>query len=253
MGKSLILDAILVAFLLFSAFVGSRVGLVRSLARLIRLLIAGAGAFFAANLLSPVIALIFLFDGVQKKLAASAQDLTGSVFTAVSGGAGNLGAKFTQACAAISGLAQSAGLPRVMADSVAEKFTASTPSKGETFLDAASHIVSDNIAYIMVFLLTFVIILIITGFLTDWLVGLVGFFVPRFIDRFFGFFFGIIAGCLWVSLFFQFAGNAVPALFQSGSIFSPDVLKNTYLVSYFKNTDFLSIARQFNKSQEVSK
>ncbi|GEM_PF-6798339 len=242
MGKSVMLDAVLIAFLLLSSWIGSRVGLIRSLFRLIRLFIACVGAFLTANLLSPVVSLLFLFDGVQKKFAAISEGLTENVFSSVSDGVQAFQAGAAQTAAALSELAQKAGLPHLMADSMAQKFLSAPPEAGETLLSAASRIVSDNIAYIVVFLLTFVIILIVTGFLLNWLSGLIHFIVPRFIDRFFGFFFGILIGCLWVSLFFQFAGSAVPALFQSGSLFSPDVVSHTFLASRLANINFLSLS-----------
>lgn len=241
MEKSLVLDIVLVVFLLLFSFIGSNTGFIRSLFRLIRLLIAYFGAAFIAKILSPIVSAMFLFSGVQHKLSAATGDLTSNVFSSVTGGLEHLGNGITQAASTLSQLAQNAGLPKVLAESLAVKFSAATPNAGESLLDVATRIVSDNIAYIVVFLLTFVIILIVVSFFTSWLVGLIRFIVPRFLDRFLGFFFGLLVGGLWVFLFFQFSKNTIPSLFQTGALFSSDVMKDTYLVSYFLNTDFLSV------------
>ncbi|MDP4109875.1 MAG: CvpA family protein [Bacillota bacterium] len=237
MNKSLILDAVLVIFLLLSAFHGKRMGFVRSLFSFVRQIIAFIGAVFMADTLSPLVSLIFLIDGVSEKLSKSAQSLTTNIFTTVSDGTGAVGAKAAEAASGLSKLAQKAGLPKFFAESVAQKFSAVTPKSGETLLSAASKVVSDNIAYIVVFLLSFVIILIITGFFTNWIVGLIRFILPRSVDGFFGFIFGAVSGCLLVVFFFEFARGELPALFVSGAWLSPGVVNNTFLVSRLANFD----------------
>ena len=234
------LDGIFIVFLLFSAMSGAHTGLIRSFTGLIRLYIAAMGAFFMANLLYPIVGLVFLFDNIQKKIAVFAQNLSINAFTAAADGVHAISEELASAAQALSEMAHQAGFPQIVADSFAQKLLDTQPKLGETLLDTASRVVSDNIAYVVVFLLSFVIILIIISFLTGWLIGIIRFIVPRFIDRFFGFFFGIAVGCLWVILFFQFALNAVPALFQSIPYLSPDIVNNTVLVSYLAKADILS-------------
>jgi len=248
MEKSLILDVLVVAFLLFCASIGARAGLIRSLAGFLQLVIAGTGAFLAANFLSPVISLIFLFDSIQKKIISGSQALSTNVFSAISDGVNAMGAELSKAAETLSAISQKAGLPKFLANSFAEKLLSAVPSSGESLLDTAARVVSENLAYILVFLLTFVIILIVVGFLTNWFVGLIRFIVPRFLDRFFGFFFGILAGALWVIVAFRFSGTAFPALFSAGSLLAPETLSGSYIASYLTNPALLSFLPDFLKT-----
>ncbi|MCX7615083.1 MAG: CvpA family protein [Clostridiales bacterium] len=247
MGNSLLIDVAIAVFLLLSAFAGSNTGLIRSLFGLIRLLVAYIGAAFIAKLLTPIVSVMFFYSGIQGKISTITQSMSSNILNAASSGATKVGSQISQASSTLSSIAQKAGLPKVLAESLGLKFSIATPKTGENLLDVASRIVSENIAYIVVFLLTFVIILIVVSFFTGWMIGLIRFITPRSIDRFFGFFFGILVGGLWVFLFFQFTKIAMPALYLSGGLFAPDVIKNSLLVPYFTNPAFFSFMPEMFK------
>ena len=79
--------------------------------------------------------------------------MTSNVFSAVSGSIGHLGGRnYASGFRFVPDRRRNAGLPKVLAESFAAKFSVATPKAGESLLDVASRIVSDNIAYIVVFL-----------------------------------------------------------------------------------------------------
>lgn len=229
---SVVLDLILVGILAFFLIRGLAKGLIMTLAGAAGLIAGVFGGSYLAKMFSKPVSDTLLLPWVTKTLGLAAQDAqlpTGTVVT----GSGQL----TQdASSSITGVMEASKLPGFSISGVLEGIGKQITDTGTDLLNAAANVISERIAYILLFIIAFALIQIII-FVIFKALDLVS-KAPGLntLNKWSGGILGLVTGSLLILVLMWFAGTFIAPATKPGAILSEEALAGSYIAKHYQAT-----------------
>jgi uncharacterized membrane protein required for colicin V production len=229
MSAAIILDLIVVGIIAVFLIRGLFKGLVMMLAGLVSLAAGVFGGSCAAKVLSKPVADAIILPWVRKTLDLAAQGRQIPEGAAVAEGGG----LSESAMGSISGVMESSKLPGFSFRGVMDSIGKHVQDTGASLLDAASQVVAERIAYVILFIVAFVLIIVIVLLLFRLFNIVSKAPVLNTLNKISGGIVGLVTGALVVLLLMWFVTTFVKPATAEGALLSEEVIEATYIAKYF--------------------
>jgi uncharacterized membrane protein required for colicin V production len=215
--------------MLFFLIRGFSKGLVMMIAGLVALVAGIFGGSYVAKLFSWPVADTFILPWVRKSLnlAAQGQQLPqGAVLT----GSGRLS---ESAAGSITGVMESSSLPGFSFSGTISNIGHRVSETGTNLLNAAANVISERIAYIVLFVVAFILIQLLVVLLFRFINLVSKAPVLNSLNRWTGAAAGLLIGALLILLLMWVVSTFVKPATAPGGILSQDVIERSYVAKYF--------------------
>ena len=233
---SLILDIVILGIVIIFIVRGLSKGLIMSLSGLVSLVVSIFGGSYIAKAFSRKLGYAWIRPWVHKALSIASEG-TQIPADGVLTGEGTLTANASES---LTGIVESSELPAFSFEGTFGSIGKHISETGSEILHAATDVISERIAYILIFIVAFVVIQVLVRILFR-VLNLVGKApVLNTVNRLGGGVLGLVSGLLLVMLILWFALTFVKPATEPGAILSDSVLKSTYLAKYLDLDNVLS-------------
>jgi uncharacterized membrane protein required for colicin V production len=229
MTAELILDLIVIGIIVIFVIRGMARGLVKTLSGLVALVAGIFGGIYIGETFSGAVGKKWIAPWVLKTLDLAFQGVQIPQGAALEGEGG-----LTEAAGeSLAGIFKSSGLPSFSFDGAIDIIGDQIRETGSEMLEAATNVISERIAYILLFIAAFFTIQLLVR-LIFWLISLIMKApVLNTLNRLAGGALGLLTGLLLVVLFMWVGITFVKPATEPGSILSEGVLSGTFLAKYF--------------------
>jgi len=211
-----IADIVMAAIIILKIIHGWKRGFIRAAAGLIALACASFGSLWLKNVLSPALSATLFLPKVQQFVAQRVD--TGSEILSEQ----------------LDSFFRSVRLPEGIKGKLGEGILEKANQGGNELINAAAETLSMKLAEVIVFVVCFIIIYFLIRALVRLLDGTV-FKIPvvKQLNKLLGAAMGLLTGALISGLLLAAVYLFFPALSQSGGIFSPQSVENSFIVDFY--------------------
>lgn len=238
LGPAQILDIIFAAIILLFLIRGIVKGLVMSISWFAGMILGILGGMTVAKLFSGVVSEKLIQPWINKALSGSAENR--DLFSGIA--IDNNGNLLSEAKESISNILDGANLPEFSLSGALDGIGQKIAEKGSDLLEAASQVISDRVAYLILFVIAFFVIQIIVYIVFKALDLVAKAPGISTLNRWGGALLGIVTGLLAAFVSVWFISTFFPSATAKGGLLSPDVVRDSLLSRYFFS--FIDLIKQ---------
>ncbi len=228
MSTSFILDIIIILILLTASGYGAGKGLIRTAQQLVSIIAGYLGAWLSAFLFSKQISELIVLPWVQDLFESTSGEASNPISQALEE-ATKLGAKGESS---LAGVFQDAGIPYFSFSGKLGPLIDKMTGTGTDLLSTSSRIISQRIAFVLIFLLTFFVIQLIVMLIFQNIEGLTKLPLMTTANHLGGGACGFLLGILVLSVLMWIAATFVPAATAGGGILSNESLEASKIAQW---------------------